>query len=340
MSGIDELYRSIIDMLNRLRSSNIINELTYSMYLNSANQLYARKDVNGLRQLYETISNLARSDPPASQQKPKVPKMSYDEVYNLARELRRKVLGIDFVLLKKLLDKIPQVFTAFIIEAPHGIQLWSGDGNVEAPLPIFAITNPSGEPYADIGVYSPKKYTVTIDAESIFDELAKKHSELIGKYSIPYAIFHFKNTTVVARPTPPMRSVYDIGICEDEIQAFVYDHEHPPALLDLEGGCKGYKFHVVATLYAFEVLEIKMTGSIIPLPQPIVLIVGVCDFVGYVTKEGTLYGGSGFIGHLMFTTKDLEYVEVPHIMTIDVGDAYVEIIRIVANNFSLVSKVK
>jgi len=246
----------------------------------------------------------------------------YEQVINLAKQIRKKILMSNFEFLRRLLDNVPSDITAKIIEAPHGIQLWSGQNNVEAPLPVFAICNSSGYPYTDIGVYSPKLYKVSIDAESIYEYMLKKHAELVSNYKLNYVIVMTDKGPIVLKLSSVYKMVYDIIIYESDIKSFVYPKETPP---DFHGGLSYVQIHVIGTEYEFP--PTQYSGN----------IRCTIGYIGYFDKNGNLVGGYGIKMEVDNPTSDIKFIQFPKLGTLPVGENISgTLCKIVTDNWTLV----
>jgi len=251
----------------------------------------------------------------------------YEQVINLAKQIRKKILMSNFDFLKKLLDKVPNIITAKIIEAPHGIQLWASDNNVEAPLPVFAITDTTGHPYTDIGVYSPKLYKVQIDAESIYEYIQQKHAELTLKYKISYCILQTNKGRIICKLTNVSKITYSFDLSENNLVSFVYPKDNAPKM--------PVRVYANVSYYEFEV------------NLQYCLSVGCAiGYIGYESKKGELVGGYGVIMEVVQPGPELHYVQFPKIGTLEVSSLYTKMLttvgvgiidKIITDNWTLVA---
>ena len=229
---------------------------------------------------------------------------TYDDVYNLARQIRRKILkAVAYDVVQRALKGLQSTIEGAIFEAPTRLILDPGRYNpdtglrIHQPMPpiTFVIKDPTtDEIYADLGVRADVPFAPVIDPDAVLDTYRRSRLATFQALRAFVAYVYHPGGHVQVELRYYDRIAADIFVDTSMVETFVHPDGRDPKVETTATGATRYHLHAAGAWYYGEAyLDDTLVASV---------LLAICDFLGYYDVNDKLVGDRGY--YVVLTNHD------------------------------------
>jgi len=242
---------------------------------------------------------------------------TYDDVVNLARQIRRKILrAVAYDVINSALKSLSIDIDGGLFEAPTRLILdparydpiTNRRSHQSMPPITYSIKDPdTDEPYADLGVRTDTPFAPVVDTDAMIDNYTSSKIAEVHNLRAFVAFIEHPNGNVQTRLRFYQRLSADIFIDITKVESFVHPDGRDPKIETTDTGTNRYHIRAIGAWYYGEAyLGDTLVASV---------LLGICDFLGYYDINDKLVGDRGF--YVILTnhdSADAVDIEVPGVI--------------------------